>query len=113
VAWLARQPKPLVFAGFLGFTVLAAGLAIWLGPADAPPPPPPATAPTTTDGASNSQAVAELLAKGRARLEQGDPEDALRYIERALAIIPNDPESLDLRMRAEEQRRKGPKPPTR
>jgi predicted component of type VI protein secretion system len=111
IAWLARQPKPLVFGGFLAVTIVAVLVASWFGPSDAPPPPQAAPA-ATTEGVSNSQAVAGLLVQARARLEQGDPEGALRHIERALAIIPDDPESLDLRMRAEEQRRKGPRPPS-
>ncbi len=105
IAWLARQSKPRVLLAFLVVTLLALGVVHLLSPGDPPAAP---TAPASAPPAGgNTRAVSELLDQGRARLQQGDAEGALGLVERALTIKPDDPEALDLKMKAEEQRRTG------
>jgi predicted component of type VI protein secretion system len=100
IAWLARQPKPLVFGGFVVFMVLLILVLQMLSPGSAPPVSSGKKTPT------NEQAVANLLSEGKAFLDKGDATSALVRIEQALLIKPDDQQALELRMKALEQRRR-------
>jgi len=102
IAWLARQPKPLVFGGFVVFMVLLLTVLHLLSPSPEKPAAPHSTA------KSNEETVAGLLSEGQALLDKGDAVGALGYLERALIIKPDDPRALELKLKAQELRREPP-----
>jgi len=102
VAWLARQSKPKVFGGFILFMAL---LLTALNLLSSRPQEPAAKSASTR---SNDEVVAGLLAEGRALLARGDATAALERSERALIVKPEDAQALELKMRAQEELRRGP-----
>jgi tetratricopeptide (TPR) repeat protein len=92
----------MVFGGFVLFMGLLLSVLQMLSP-DSPTP-----GPNSVTTKSNEEVVANLLSEGRALLDKGDATAALGYFERALIIKPDDPQALELKMKAQEQRRKVP-----
>jgi hypothetical protein len=102
IAWLARQPKPLLFGGVALFIVVLLTVLNLLSPQ------PDKLGGGKASTRTNEEAVAALLAEGRALLDKGDASAALGRFEHALIIKPDHPPALELRMRAQEQMRSAP-----
>jgi tetratricopeptide (TPR) repeat protein len=119
IAWLARQPKGLVFGGFAVLVVLLILVLSSIRPEPAAPPASPASpaSPATaapapgSAPASNEQVVAELLNRARASLAAGDLDAAQERVQQALVVIPTHPEALDLRTKVDTERQRRPATP--
>jgi tetratricopeptide (TPR) repeat protein len=104
VAWLARQPKPVIFGGFVVIVILVMALSQIFGPSSqesgsarssqssaAPPP-----------SVDNKKIMADHLAAARALIDRGDQRAAIaEHLEPILLIEPEHGEALDLKARAE------------
>jgi tetratricopeptide (TPR) repeat protein len=111
IAWIARQPKPIVFGGAIVFLIAVMGIAQILAPPEDTGPegerivadgPGTTTAPVET----NEQVIARHLSEGKAKMDAGDLDGAVESFSQALLIDQTNPEALDMKMRAEEARRR-------
>lgn len=114
VAWLARQPKPLVFGAFALVVILVIGLMLAIRPDSTGSGAPTESiagseAQKTATVLTNEQAVTDRLRLAQERFEAGDFDGALDHVRQALLVIPNHGGSLDLgtKIEAERQRRGG------
>ena len=104
IAWLARQPKPVVLGGFLLILIVVTGMRAFFSP--------PNSAVTSTSVASeeispdepatNDELVTELISSAQAALLRGELPDALEYLDRILLIDRSHPEALDMKARVVE-----------
>jgi tetratricopeptide (TPR) repeat protein len=104
--------KPLLFGGFGAFMVLIiiAGQMMKSSSSASSPASPKTPAAQAEVPApaqpSNAEIIAKHLADGKALLEKGDAEAALRdHFEQVLVIDPNQPEATELKLKAEEMLR--------
>jgi len=109
LAWIASQPKPVVFGGFgvliVGVLMLGPLLRSGEMPGTSQTPPP-------LGGDSNRDYVDEHLARARALIRENQPEVALReHILPVLARNPDEPHALDLKAEAETLRASTTGPP--
>jgi hypothetical protein len=107
IAWLARQPKPVIFAGF----GLIAIMVVVVGRRFAPPA--DETRPTVSHEeaapsspgigtATNADMIAGLLEAGKALVERGEYERAIRdHFDRILLIDRSNTAALEAKARAE------------
>jgi len=109
IAALARLPKPLIFGGFFAIVLVIIVLGQVMAPAPATPGPgaKPAGA-AGSDGASggesNAQIIARHLTEGKALVDKGEYEAAIRdHFDRILLIDANHAEASDLKAKAEEK----------
>jgi tetratricopeptide (TPR) repeat protein len=110
IAWLARQPKPLVFGGFAVFMVLTVVLVNTFRSGPPSPNAPVAVSSNNpvvqTERESNEELIARHLTEGKALLSRGEAEAAIRdHFSQILVIDPAQQEALDLKALAEEQLR--------
>ena len=101
IAWLARQPKPVVFGGAFAVIVLVLGLRVMLSPVEDGAVT-PEVVPLSETASSNAELIAELLAAARAALSEGDFDDAIEYLDRVLLIDRSHPDALDIKARVEQ-----------
>ena len=100
IAWLARQPKPVVFGGVLTMLVLVIGLRAMLTPVEDGAVTPEVV--PLSETSTNKELIAELLADARAALGQGEFKDAIEYLDRVLLIDRSHPDALDIKARVEQ-----------
>ena len=110
IAWLARQPKPVVFGGAFAVIVLVLGLRVMLSPVEDGAVT-PEVVPLSETASSNAELIAELLAAARAALSEGEFDDAIEYLDRVLLIDRSHPDALDIKARVEEGFREGENQP--
>src|SRR5262249_41078800 len=112
IAAIARLPKPVIFGGFFAIALVIIVLGQIFAPAD------PARQNTATSagstpstaadskpaGETNEQIIARHLTEGKALVEKGEYEAAIRdHFDRILIIDPNHAEATDLKARADEK----------
>jgi len=100
IAWLARQPKPVVFGGFLTMLVLIIGLGAILSPVEDGAVTPESV--PLREASTNEELIAALLADARAALGEGEFEDAIEYLDRVLLIDRSHPDALDIKARVQQ-----------
>jgi tetratricopeptide (TPR) repeat protein len=109
IAWLARQPKPMVVGGFAALALVVVVLGRAFAPSSGATAAPPAasTGPVVTPPPASDereQEMARHLAEGRAMMARGELAPAIRdHFDRVLVLDPNHPEALELKLKAEEQ----------
>ena len=104
IAWLARQPKPIVFGIFFAVVILVMAMGLLFSPVEdsgvagsaAPPGAPP------IESATNEELIAELLANAQASLVRGEFDKTIEYLDRVLLIDQNHPDALDIKARVEQ-----------
>jgi predicted component of type VI protein secretion system len=105
IAALARMPKPMLFGGFFAIAVVIVVLGQLFAPADSSPTGTNAQ-PTEQKpaGESNNQIIARHLSEGKALVEKGEYEAAIRdHFDRILLIDSSHAEATDLRAKTLEK----------
>tara|TARA_Y100000031_G_C8250073_1_gene400054 strand:+ start:3292 stop:4710 length:1419 start_codon:yes stop_codon:yes gene_type:complete len=104
VAWLARQPKPVILGGFLTIVILIIAAGAIFSPSEETGLDQTADQATTQAPfePTNETIVAALVADAQAHLDRGEPEAAVGLLDRALLVDRSHPEVIELRSTAEE-----------
>ena len=109
VAALARLPKPVLFGGFFAIALIIVVLGQIFAPSDSSAPGTrPAASPQAgvakPEGETNEQIIARHLQEGKALVDKGDYEAAIRdHFDRILLVDPNHAEATDLKAKAQEK----------
>ena len=109
VAWLARQPKPVILGGFLTIVILIIAAGAIFSPSEETDLDQTADQATTQapfeptpSEPTNETIVAALVADAQAHLDRGESEAAVGLLDRALLVDRSHPEVIELRSTAEE-----------
>ncbi|MBI1874718.1 MAG: hypothetical protein HYS05_12665, partial [Acidobacteria bacterium] len=111
VAWLARQPKPVIFGGFVVIVILIMALGQLFGPSSQEGGPArSSSAPATTkatprasppSSVDNKKIIGDHLTVAKALIDRGDLQAAItEHLDPILLIEPEHGEALDLKARA-------------
>ncbi|MFI5179613.1 MAG: FHA domain-containing protein, partial [Vicinamibacterales bacterium] len=106
IAAVARLPKPVIFGAFFAIVLVIVVLGQIFAPSDETGKPASQATTAKPAGETNEQSIARHLTEGKALVEKGDYEAAIRdHFDRILLIDPSHAEATDLKAKADEKLR--------